>query len=75
LKRKDKKSRKFSDGFESLIQEMDSARKILDELPDDQEFTMDDTDIVDELRLSAGYLKDVANAVLEEFQGKPNDQT
>lgn len=75
MKRKDKKSRKFSDGFESLIQEMDSARKILDELPDDQEFTMDDTDIVDELRLSAGYLKDVANAVLEEFQGKPNDQT
>lgn len=57
---------------------MDSARKTLDGLPVEQEFTMEDIDVIDDIRYSAMYLAEVAKAFIDEFQGKPkqrNDQS
>lgn len=73
LSRKEKPKRSFEEDFLPVVEEMDSARKILDELSVEQEFTMKDIDAIDDLRYSAMLLTDIAKTFLEEFEGKKNE--
>ena len=57
--------------LESLVADMKAAHGFLDALPDGTEYTMDDTDTIDCVRLESMRLYDAAKAILDALNGQP----
>ncbi len=56
--------------FASLAQEIEAARKHLDELPDDQEWKIDELSTLDDVRHEAIHIADVIEAIIDELNGR-----
>ncbi len=55
--------------YADLAKDMRVAAKVLDSLPDDREFAQEEIDLLDDLRMAAFQLMNVAEATIETWQG------
>ncbi len=60
----------FDGNFVQLVRAMAAAARDLDALPDDQEWTQDGLETLDNIRHAALKLADVAEATIKTFQGE-----
>ncbi len=55
--------------LKELIQFMRDAREFLNDIPEDHEFTTEEVDTIDDIRLASSALTDMADGVIENING------
>lgn len=59
----------FDGNYIALIREISAAARLLDKLPDDQEWTMEQLDTLESLRHACLHLVNTIEATIEVFEG------
>lgn len=68
--REDEKLNKMFNSFSELVKEMNAARILIDAIPEDHEFTNEEIDCLDDVRMQSMRLETASKDCLDEFSGK-----